>query len=338
MNSRPTPAALDALNPSARLDIPAVTPGGPAKAAAELRRHQSARLMGQALLENGKLTMAQIDQVIRTQSEDHLRFGEAAVALGYVQQADVDEVLASQFDYQTASDSRGVDRQIHPSLEIAHQPFSLHAEAIRRFRSEILVRLGEQRCILLAVVSPHRGEGKSHVAASLAIAFAQLHIKTLLIDADLRHPHQHILFDLNNQSGLSSMLAGRSEGSLAATALVLPDLRVLCAGPRPPNPSELLSTNRFGDMLMAFADETPVIILDTSASSESSDAQVAAQLAGRAVIVGRKNVSQLAALQKTVHEMQSASVQVVGSYYNNPPAATPWWQRLLRRKSPSPGT
>jgi hypothetical protein len=43
-------------------------------------------------------------------------------------------------------------------------------------------------------------------------------------------------------------------------------------------------------------------------------------------------------LQKTVHEMQSASVQVVGSYYNNPPAATPWWQRLLRRKSPSPGT
>lgn len=313
------------------------TPVEPAQVAAELRRQQSARRMGQALLENGKLTPAQIEEVIETQAQSHLRFGEAAINLGFLSQSDVDEVLASQYDYHFVGDSQGgLERKIHPSLMIAYQPFGQEAEAIRRFRSEILLRLGDLPCIMLAIVSPEHGEGKSHVAASLAVSFAQLHIKTLLIDADLRNSCQHLLFDLGNQSGLSSLLAGRTEGGLAAAVQVLPELRVLCAGPRPPNPSELLSTNRFGDLLAGFAEEVPIIILDTSASSESSDALVVAQLAGRAVMVGRKNQSRLSSLRRIVHGLHGANVQIVGSFYNNPPDPPGWWQRLTGRLSRSP--
>ena len=148
--------------------------------------------MGQAFVNAKKLTQEQVKKIVQLQRRTQVRFGEAAIRLGLLTERDVHEVLAQQFNYQTvtknAVDSR---KRISAKLLIAHSPYSAEAEAIRSFRSEILLRIGDKPCVVLALVSPNSKEGKSHLCASLAIAFSQLNMKTLLIDANLRRPAIH---------------------------------------------------------------------------------------------------------------------------------------------------
>lgn len=298
--------------------------------------------MGQAFLETGKLQPSEIEDVIKLQKQAKIRFGEAAIRLGYLSEDDVNRVLAKQFNYQTASNTSFPKRRISSRLQIAHHPYSTEAESIRRFRSEILVRLGEQRTIVLALVSPLPKEGKSYIAASLAIAFAQLNIKTLLIDANLRTPSLHQYFGLQNKSGLSTVLAGRSQLDNKLLQQVMDNLQVLTSGPKPPNPTEILSSPVLTELLEHFSQDMQVIILDTPATLRGADAQVVAQQAGRAILVGRKDVSRVSQLRRALSEMASASVQVLGTFYNGHddsadihrkpagwmPAQPSWWQRL----------
>ncbi|MFZ2989605.1 polysaccharide biosynthesis tyrosine autokinase [Ideonella sp.] len=292
--------------------------------------------MGQAFLDSGKLSQADIEDIVRLQARVQIRFGEAAVRLGYLTEADVEQVLARQFNYQTASNTEFPDHPIDHQLLIAHKPQSPQAEAMRRFRAEVMLRLdgsGRAEGARLAVVSPDEGDGRSHVAASLAIALAQQHIKTLLIDANLRKPRLHQCFELDNKTGLSSMLAGRSEPSMASGVPVMADLRVLTSGPVPPNPIEILSGPGFGRLLEQLAGEVQVIVLDTPAMAQGADAQVIAQACGQAVLVGREGRTRVAALQHALDDLASARVQVLGSFYNNPQrlAATgPAWLQGLR--------
>src|SRR6185295_31397 len=118
---------------------------------------------------------------------------------------------------------------------------------------------------VLTIVGTERGEGRSHLAANLAVVFSQLGERTLLIDADMRHPRQHELFKLPNKSGLSSMLAGRTERNEAQRIPAFLDLSVLPSGATPPNPVELLGRPVFTQMIEDYAGEYDVILLDTPA-------------------------------------------------------------------------
>ena len=276
--------------------------------------------MGQAFVNAQKLTQDEVIRIIQLQRRKRIRFGEAAIKLGLLTEADVHEVLAQQFNYQTiAKHGGGSRRKISSRLLISHSPYSSQAEAIRRFRAEILLRAGEQDCLVIAMVSPNSREGKSHLSASLAIAFAQLNLKTLLIDANLRKPSQHQFFDLANKTGLSTMLAGRTLPTLDLSHSVTNYLSVLTAGPRPPNPSEILSAPGLGDLLEKFKPEVKVIVIDTPPTLIGPDAQIIAPQAGNTIIVCRKDQTTTEDMRRAFRDMESTSARILGTFFNTVP-------------------
>ncbi len=247
--------------------------------------------MGDAFIRAKKLTAEQVNNVVRIQNERGLLFGEAAVKLGYLSSAEIEDVLEKQFNFNSPLGRRGT--QIASSLAIVHSPYSEEAEGIRRLRSQIVSKVGEGQQIALTILSPLKREGKSHVAASLAVAFAQLNIPTMLIDANLRAPTLHKLFGIPNQTGLSTMLARRSPKTIDQTHPVMPNLWVLSSGPPPPNPLEILSPPNFSSLLARFSSEINVFIIDTPAATIWADGETIARQTGFALMVGSfvKNMS-----------------------------------------------
>ena len=303
--------------------------------------------MGEAYIKANKLSLEDVDAIVQLQNELNIRFGEAAIRLGLLTEEDVREVLDVQFDYASFAANGGASR-ISSSLAIVHAPGSEAAEAIKRLRSELLVRLGKESSEAIAVLSPSRNEGKSYIAASLAIAFAQLNIKTMLIDANLREPVQHKLFGLTNQTGLSTILANRSSNLIDAVPEVIPNFWVMSSGPLPPNPLEILSAPKFRALLDHFATQVSVFIVDTPSAMQWADAQMIARQAGCALFVARENLTKLSHLRKAKVETEAAGIEVAGTVYNQPsrfraPSDNPFqasksnpfsrvWRRFIRRR------
>ncbi|TXT40142.1 MAG: chain length determinant protein tyrosine kinase epsg [Comamonadaceae bacterium] len=289
--------------------------------------------MGDACIQANKLTHQQVDAIVELQQRLHIRFGDAAIKLGFLTESDVREMLNIQFDYGSFNPAN-ISAKVSPTLDILHRPQSEAAEAIKRIRSELISRLDTQSNIILAVLSPQTGEGKSHVAASLAIAFAQLNIKTMLIDADLREPSQHLLFGLPNKTGLSTILAKRSPNTLQAIPQITANFWVLGSGPPPPNPIEILSKPRLKNLIESFAQDIAVFIVDTPSAIQWADAQNIAEQTGFALIVARENWTKLSDLKKTKNAMQAFGVELLGTVYNQPPASAPGkpsglWQKFM---------
>jgi protein-tyrosine kinase len=269
--------------------------------------------MGARFIEAGLLTEAQVTRVVELQASAGIRFGEAAVRLGLLTEQNVQAVLSEQFNYATALvPSEHLDK----SLDIALMPFGLEAEAIRQIRAELSIRLSEQEKISLAIVSTIEGEGKSYLAASLALAFSQMGKRTLLIDGDMRKPTQHLLFGLENKSGLSTMLAGRTAISGGTQAKGFPHLYILNAGPQPPNPLEILLQPALSNLMKQLADDFDVFIVDTPAAQTSSDAQTISQQVGMCLLVARQHHSRLDDLRQTQAQMKTAGAQIIGTVYN----------------------
>lgn len=269
--------------------------------------------MGARFLAAGLLTEDQVARVVELQNTVSIRFGEAAMHLGLLTEQNVQEVLAKQFNYATAlAPAAGLDH----SLDIALAPFGREAEAIRRIRAELSIRLSDQKKIAIAIVSAGDGEGKSYLAASLALAFSQMEKRTLLIDADMRFPTQHHLFNRENKTGLSTMLAGRTAISTGGPTTGFPHLHVLNAGPRPPNPLEILLRPTLSQLMKQLTDDFDIFIIDTPSAQTSSDAQIIARQVGMCLLVTRQHHSCLDQLRRTQAQMQTAGAHIVGMVYN----------------------
>lgn len=297
--------------------------------------------MGELLIQAGKLTRAQVDQIIQVQESLQLRFGEAARQLNLLSEQDIRAVLAHQFNYVTATNLRvGLDAS--SPLPIANSPYSPEAEAIRRIRSELLLEARGLTPLQLAVVSPGVGEGRTYMAANLAFSFAQVGKRTLLIDADFRSPKVHTYFSMNNKKGLSGVLSGRSDVTLDVMTMVLPNLYVLPAGPLPPNPLEILQDPNLSALIEKLARDLDVIVVDTPPATASSDSKVIARQVGAALAMGREHRTRIADLRVTVEAMQDVGVRVFGTVYNRYDGHSdrsstassepgPWWVALWRR-------
>jgi protein-tyrosine kinase len=173
---------------------------------------------------------------------------------------------------------------------------------------------------VIAIVSPGSGEGRSFIAANLAIVFAQQGERTLLIDADLRAKParaQNALFKLGKSAGLSGILANRAGLEVAQLVPGLPGLAVLPAGATPPNPQELLGRPAFGALLRIASQQFDVIIIDTPAGTEFADAEVTAARAGAALLVARKNKSLVPQANQLARRLQDSGVALVGSVLND---------------------
>ena len=274
------------------------------------------RSIGALLMDAGRLTPEAAERILRFQKETGARFGDAALQLGLLDEEDIQFALSRQFDYPYLTpDDDSVDREVIA----AFSPFLPAVEHLRALRSQLMLRifegadgkLAEHRC--LAVVSPEQGEGRSWLAANLAVVFSQLGERTLLIDANLRRPRQHHLFRLENQQGLSAVLAGRSDPIETIQRInSLVGLSVLPAGVVPPNPQELLGRPAFTSLLDEVRERFDVVLIDTPAGKRSADATTIASRAGTALAVGRNHVTSIHQLRAQVDSLRQSGTPVVG--------------------------
>jgi protein-tyrosine kinase len=288
----------------------------------EPKLHQQAaaasngRSIGAILVDTGRLSPEAAERILRVQKEQGKRFGDAAVELGLLSEDDIRFALASQFDYPYLPAG---DNSLSHELVAAYKPFSPVVEQLRALRSQLMLRWfdAERDRKALAVVSPGSGEGRSFIAANLAIVFSQLGERTLLIDADLRAPRQHQLFKLGNGAGLSGLLAGRANSDAVVRIPTLLGLSVLPAGAVPPNPQELLGRPAFIETLQTLARDFDVVIIDTPAGQQYADAQTVAARAGAAIMLARKDSSALGDLAQLAGNIQQSGATLVGSLLND---------------------
>lgn len=279
------------------------------------RATDTGRSIGAILVDAGRLRLEDAERIMRLQREKGLRFGDAALQLGLLRQADIEFALARQFDYPYLTLGQS---KVSESVVAAYAPSTEAVESLRALRSQLMLRGfgGEGQQKLLAVTGVERGEGRSWLAANLAVVFSQLGEHTLLIDADMRHPSQHQLFGLQNRIGLAAMLSGRSGMDAIQRVPDLLDLSVLTAGASPPNPQELLARPQFGELLTQAGEQYDVVIIDTPSLSGYADAQTIAAKAGCALMVARKHVSGLSRLESAVASLTQVCTRVVGSVLN----------------------
>lgn len=292
---------------------PALPPTAPAEERPPSTRSRS---IGALLVDDGKLTPADAEAVLRHARAKGLRFGEAAVKLGLVKPVDVERALARQFDFPFVA--RG-DGPLARELVAAFAPASPAIEALRALRTQLMLRWFDSASPrkTLAVVSARRRDGRSYVAANLAVVFSQLGEQTLLVDADLRNPRQHQLFGLSDRVGLSAILAGRSDAGAITRVQGLAGLSVLPAGATPPNPLELLARPAFPMLLQELSAGYDVILIDTPAAAIGADYQSVSAAAGGALLVTRRNVTRSAEAQAVSAVVSDAGATLVGALLND---------------------
>ena len=274
-----------------------------------------ARNIGAILMDEGKITAADAEQVLARQRELGWRFGEAAIELNLITDSDLRQALAKQYEFPyLISGPDGVSKE----LIAAWDPFHPVVEELRGVRTQLLIRWysPEAGRRTLAIASPCPREGRSFIAANLAVVFSQLGSRTLLIDADFRAPRQQSIFNVSDRFGLSSVLSGRADLSAAVPVTGLAGLAVLPSGPLPPNPLELLSRPAFAALIGKAQAEYDVVLIDTPAVTEYADAQSIAFRAGDALLVSRKDLTRIADTERAVRDLSDASARIVGTLMN----------------------
>lgn len=266
--------------------------------------------IGALLLASGKITPENAERVLRMQKELGIRFGEAALRLGLISEADIQQVLARQFDYPYLQEGEG---KFASELVAAYQPFSPQMETLRAVRSQLMLRWFSLGRKALVVASVDSGDGASLFAANLAVVFSQLGESTLLVDANLRKPRQHEIFALEERQGLSDVLAGRAGQDAISVIDSFVDLSVLGAGTLPPNPQELLSRPAFGALNTQLEERYDVVLYDVASVSSGSDAFVMGARVGGVLLVVRKNKTRLADIDAMREQLQRSGSEVVGS-------------------------
>src|SRR5258706_16447322 len=168
---------------------------------------QHDRRIGSILVEEGKLDAEKIERVLKSQQTNGLRFGETALRLGLITEDDLRCAVARQYDLPHLLPG---NESISDELVVAYEPFHPRAEELRALRTQLLMRWSKAgvRHRALAIASPGAREGRSYVTANLAVVFSQLGERTLLVDADLRTPRQHRIFNIPDRVGLSAVLFG----------------------------------------------------------------------------------------------------------------------------------
>ena len=267
------------------------------------------RPIGQILVDLGKLRERDAARVFDYQRRKRLLFGEAARKLRLVDRADVDGALAIQFNFPVLQRGQGT---LSTELVTAHDPGHAHAEAIREVRAQLLTRWLSPERKVLVVASAASRDGRSYLAANLAVSFAQQGEKTLLVDGDLRAPRQHRIFGLRRGLGLAHALAGGLGLEVAEPIAYFDDLRVLAAGAAPPNPLELLGRGALQRLLAEARKLYTVVIVDTPPRARAADALVLAARADGALLLARRRATRLAELDALRREIAAYGTPVPG--------------------------
>ena len=189
-------------------------------------------------------------------------------------------------------------------------------EAYKRLRTNIRFCIRDQKCKKFCLTRGQAGEGKSITLLNLAISIAQTNKKVLLIDADLRRPAMARLLVEKASPGLSEVLAGEIAPEQAINPGIYPNLDILFSGEIPPNPSEILSSERMLELIEASAEKYDYILVDTPPVNVVTDACIVANILDGALLLVRQNRSRKDAVRQAINNLQLTGVNVLGYILN----------------------
>ncbi len=200
---------------------------------------------------------------------------------------------------------------------VAHfRPKSPISEAYRTIRTNIQYSRADDPIRSLLITSPGPGEGKSTTAANLAITFAQLGYKTLLVDADLRRPVMHRVFGLDRNKGLTNCLVGREQLESVVNSTEIENLFVLTCGPLPPNPSEMLGSEAMKRLLSEASQKFEAVVLDSPPVLAVTDAAVMSTETDGTVLVVRAGKTDRQATVRAHESLRKVGAHVLGGLLN----------------------
>ncbi len=189
-------------------------------------------------------------------------------------------------------------------------------EAYNSIRTNLLFLLKQHSGKVVTISSPEISEGKSTTALNVAVSLSQLGNKTLLIDADLRRPSIHKKTHLQNTAGLSDVLVGFSDFANAVNK-ISPTLDVLLSGSTPPNPSELLSSDLFEELLNVVSEKYDYIIVDTPPVNVVADALVVAPKTTGIMVVIREGETTHDEFKNAISSIEFANITLLGVVIND---------------------
>ncbi|HFD39635.1 MAG TPA: polysaccharide biosynthesis tyrosine autokinase [Anaerolineae bacterium] len=204
-----------------------------------------------------------------------------------------------------------------PGVFALDDPKSLVSEAFRTLRTNLQFSSLDAPLRSLVVSSTLAAEGKTTTAANLAVVWAQAGKRVILIDADLRRPAVHKMFGLPNRKGLTTLLVAES-GPLSShlQKTSLSTLQLLTSGPIPPNPQELLGSQRMEDLLRVLERRADIVILDTPPCLVVADANVLASRTDGVLLVVDTGHTRRAAIYQAVEGLQNVNARILGAVLN----------------------
>lgn len=190
------------------------------------------------------------------------------------------------------------------------------AEDYRTVRTSILFSHADAAPKTIAFTSTLPQEGKTATISNLAVSFAQLEGKVLLVDADLRKPRLHKVFNLRNINGLSSYLAGKSSFDEVVQKTSIDRIWTIPSGPHPPNPAELLNSKRMRELMARAKDEFSVVLLDTPPVLAVIDPVIVSSIADSTVFVVRAGKTARRPLVRAIEEIRKSKADIIGVVFN----------------------
>ncbi|WP_341312396.1 polysaccharide biosynthesis tyrosine autokinase [Paraburkholderia sp. IMGN_8] len=205
------------------------------------------------------------------------------------------------------------------SLLVKTHPFDMTVEGLRGLRATLQFGLVDAPNRVVAITSPAPSDGKSFLCANLAALIAESGKRVLLIDADLRRGRLAQYFGRSPNGGLTELLTGQVDLEVAARATGVDGLHFIAAGAYPPNPSEILTSSRFSEILARFEQEFDLVIVDTPPLLAVADAAVVANIAGSTVLVMRAGMHSEHNVTDALKKLRRARARVVGGVMNAVP-------------------
>jgi tyrosine-protein kinase Etk/Wzc len=205
-------------------------------------------------------------------------------------------------------------------LVAGRDPRNPVSEAYRSLRTNLTFSNPDKPPKIIVFTSPLPQDGKSTTAANLAITLTQQGIKTLLIDADLRRGLLHGVFGANRDPGLTNVLAGGAAISEAIQEIDLQEsgkLDFMSSGPYPPNPAEILGSQRMKSLLQALDERYDLVLIDSAPLTVVTDAAVLGTKADGVVLVARANVTEKGALTYAAEQLRNVRAPILGCVLND---------------------
>ena len=282
-----------------------VTPPGPGgKVAPVLFQSIMFGLVIGMLLGGGAMALAELsDKSFKSPAEIRRRLGLPVI--GHVPQ------------FREAPPDADAPAGLNPALVTALRPKSMEAEAYRGVRTQLYFSTQGRGHQVIQVTSPNPGDGKSTLAANLAISIAQSGKRTGLIDCDFRKPQVHKLFGLEKvEAGLASVVAGTAPTARALRRSAVENLDLMACGPRPDNPAELLTSPKFQQLIADLKDAYDFVIVDTPPVLAVSDPAAVAPRVDGVLMVFRMTKSARPAAERTREVLAAIGANILGVIVN----------------------